>query len=274
MLYGAMNSPLRPLFQEVDTIAGLGFNFLELTMDPPYAHHSAVRQQGEKLLKALERNGLALVCHLPTFVSTADLTESLREASIQETIQSLRVAAELHPLKVVLHPSFIQGLGAAMVDRARPLAEQALERILEEAGRLAVHVCVENLFPRSLSLFDPEDFAAVLERFPAVGLTLDTGHAHIGSKGEDRAVAFIRRFGDRIGHIHASDNSGREDEHLPIGVGTTDFGPIVAALRAIDYDETITLEVFSRDTDYLRISREKLAAMFRVSRPGCAGACS
>lgn len=257
-----MNSPLRPLLDEVDAIAALGFDFLELTMDPPYAHHGAIRQQEKEFLRGLERTGLALVCHLPTFVSTADLTESLREASIQETIQSLRVAAVLHPLKVVLHPSFIQGLGAAMIERARPLAEQALDRILEEAGSLGVSLCVENLFPRSLSLFNPEDFASILEKFPAVRLTLDTGHAHIGAKGEDRAVAFIRRFGGRIGHIHASDNSGREDEHLPIGVGTTDFKLIVKALKGIGYDETITLEVFSRDTDYLKISREKLAAMF------------
>ena len=167
-----------------------------------------------------------------------------------------------HPLKIVLHPSFIQGLGAAMVERARPYAMESLWRILEEADRLSAVVCVENLFPRSLSLFQPEDFDSVFERFPAAKLTLDTGHAHIGDQGEERAIAFIRRFGGRIGHIHASDNSGREDEHLPIGVGTVDFTKIVSGLKGIGYDETITLEVFARDRDYLKISREKLSGLF------------
>ena len=67
---------------------------------------------------------------------------------------------------------------------------------------------------------------------------------------------------NRIGHVHASDNSSRDDEHLPVGVGTIDFPEFVKALKGIGYDDTITLEVFSRDRDYLRISREKLAAMF------------
>jgi sugar phosphate isomerase/epimerase len=119
MLYGAMNSPLAPLLKEVEQIGVLGFDYLELTMDPPYAHHAAIGQQKEALLGTLERFGMALVCHLPTFVSTADLTKSLREASIQETILSLRTASELEPLKVVLHPSVIQGLGAMMKDQAR-----------------------------------------------------------------------------------------------------------------------------------------------------------
>jgi sugar phosphate isomerase/epimerase len=262
MLYGAMNSPLRPLLTELEEMAGLGFDYLELTMDPPHAHYGVIREKKGELLKALDRQRMGLVCHLPTFVSTADMTESLREASIQETLHSLRVAAEIKPLKAVLHPSFIQGLGVMMMEQARKYAVEALDRILEEADRLRLMVCVENLFPRSFSLVDPEDFDGLLKKFPAAGLTLDTGHAHIGRGGEERILEFIRRFAAAIHHVHASDNSGREDEHLPIGVGTIDFPKVVKALKGIGYDETITLEVFARDRDYLRISREKLSGMF------------
>ncbi len=262
MLYGAMNSPLRPLLKEVEEIGGLGFDYLELTMDSPHAHYGVIREQKRALLKALERFGMALVCHLPTFVSTADLTEGLREASIQETLLSLREASGLNPLKVVLHPSFIQGLGAMMMGQARQYAMQSLDRILKEADRLAVSVCVENLFPRSLSLVNPEDFDDLFEKFPGARLTLDTGHAHIGRGGDERIVAFIQRFAGSIGHVHASDNFGREDDHLPIGAGSIDFPKIVKALKGIGYDDTITLEIFSRDRDYLCISREKLSGMF------------
>jgi sugar phosphate isomerase/epimerase len=262
MLYGAMNSPLRPLLPEIEEMARLGFDYLELTMDPPHAHHGVILQKKRELLKALERHGMGLVCHLPTFVSTADMTESLREASIQETLHSLRVAADLKALKAVLHPSFIQGLGVLMMDRARRYAVEALDRILEEADLLGVTVCVENLFPRSFSLVEPEDFDGLLKRFPAARLVLDTGHAHIGRGGEQRILEFIGRFAAAIHHVHASDNSGRDDEHLPIGVGSIDFPKVVKALKGIGYDETITLEIFAQDRDYLRISRDKLSAMF------------
>lgn len=262
MLYGAMNRPFAPLLEEVEEIGDLGFDYLELTMDPPYAHHAAIGNQKQALVDALDRLGMRLVCHLPTFVSTADLTDSLREASIQETLLSLRRARELEALKVVLHPSIIQGLGAMMQERARQFAVQALDRILKEADRLRICVCVENLFPHSLSLAEPEDFDFLFEQYPSTRLTLDMGHAHLGGGGDERIVSFIQRHGGRIGHIHASDNFGRADDHLPIGAGSTDFPRIVKALQSIGYDDTITLEIFSRDRDYLRISREKLTDLF------------
>jgi len=37
MLYGAMNFPVRSILQELETISRLGFDYLELTMDPPKA---------------------------------------------------------------------------------------------------------------------------------------------------------------------------------------------------------------------------------------------
>ncbi len=261
MRYGVMNAPMRPLLQEIDALGPLGFDYLELTMDAPYAHHAVLLDQKAAIEKALARFHLALVCHLPTFVSTADLTDRLREASIEETRLSLQAAAELHPLKVVLHPSFIHGLGAMMPEIAQRHARAAMERLLNEAERLKLTVCVENMFPRSLSLVRPEEFDALFASHPVAKLTLDTGHAHIGG-GTQRVLSFIERFAGRIGHIHASDNFGREDEHLPIGVGAIDFPKVVQALRHAGYDDTITLEVFSRDRDYLRISREKLVALF------------
>jgi sugar phosphate isomerase/epimerase len=36
----------------------------------------------------------------------------------------------------------------------------------------------------------------------------------------------------------------------------------VKALKGIGYNDTITLEVFSRDRDYLKMSRKKMEEMF------------
>jgi len=54
---------------------------------------------------------MELVCHLPTFLSTADLTQSIRDASLHEILRSLETASELEAEKVVLHPSHIVGNG-------------------------------------------------------------------------------------------------------------------------------------------------------------------
>jgi len=261
MLYGAMNFPVLPVLKEIETISGLGFDYVELTMDPPQAHYSMLQEKKEEILRALDGKGMALVCHLPTFVSTADLTDSLRETSLKEVIHSLEVAAQLGAMKVVLHPSFIGGLGVFVMDRARVYAMKALDIITEKAEDLGLCLCIENMFPRSNFLVEPEDFVEIFKSFPNLKMTLDPGHANIEGRGEKRALEFIRRFPDRIHHIHANDNFGKEDNHLPIGAGIIDFPKIVKALKEIGYDGTVTLEVFSRDREYLRISREKFAKM-------------
>lgn len=264
MLYGAMNFPVRSVIKELDSISELKFDYLELTMDPPQAHYKMIREEKKNLLRALDHHKMKILCHLPTFVSTADLTPSLREASLNEVLKSLDVAAELGCFKVVLHPSYMLGLSVFVMEKAREYALESLDAIIEKVDQLGLIICLENMFPRTHSLVEPDDFVEIFEKFPKLKLTLDTGHAHIGDKDGSRALDFIKRFPDRISHIHASDNLGEEDNHLPVGAGTVNFTEIVKAIKEIGYDDTITLEVFSKDRDYLRISREKLETMFAV----------
>jgi sugar phosphate isomerase/epimerase len=261
MLYGAMNFPITPILEELEAISKLGFDYLELTMDAPQAHYQLIREIKDELLQALERFHMGLVCHLPTFVSTADLTEGLREASLNEVLGSLEVAAELRAMKVVLHPSPHRGLSVFVIDQARQYALRSLEAVVNKADQLGLPLCLENMCPQSNSLVNPEDFVEIFAHFPGLRMTLDTGHAHIEDKGGGRVLEFVERFPERIFHVHANDNLGREDNHLPIGTGTIDFLEILGALKAMGYDETITLEVFSKDRDYLRMSRDKLATM-------------
>lgn len=261
MIYGAMNFPIRPVMEELAIISDLGFDYLELTMDPPQAHHEAVARQREQIADALARNNMSLICHLPTFLSTADLSDRVRNAALEEMLDSLEIAATLHALKVVVHPSYVTGLGVFVLDQVRQYAQDSLAALVRRSDELAISLCLENMFPQTNSLVEPEDFAQIMEQFPTLKMTLDTGHANIGSKREKRCLAFIRRFPDRIDHLHVSDNFGKEDNHLPVGTGTIDFVRIIKALKSNGYDGTVTFEVFSRDKDYLRISREKFDAI-------------
>ena len=207
---------------------------------------------------------MGLICHLPSFLSTADLTERLREASMHEVFDCLETARELAPMKVVLHPSYITGLAKMVPDLANQYAAESLERIAQKAEDLRLVLCIENMFPGAGSIVDPDHFEPILQRYPNMKLTLDIGHANIGAKGDKRNLSFIDKLGSRIGHIHASDNLGKQDNHLPIGAGTVDFKKIVKRLKKIGYDETVTLEIFSNDKDYLRISKEKFAGLWEA----------
>ncbi len=257
MRYGAMNHAARPVLGELAEIAELGFDYLELTLDPPEAHYSQVRRLGADLRSELHRREMDLVCHMPTFVSLADLTDSIRQASVGEVLASLEAAAELQPRCVVLHPAYISGMGPFVMDQARQHALDSLAAIAERAEELGLIVCLENMFPRTRFCVEPEDFNQVLEQFPALQLTLDIGHGCIGSPRGKRVKDFIEQFGQRIHHLHVSDNFGKQDDHLPIGSGSIPFASILEKLKATGFDRTVTFEIFTDDRQQLTQSRRQ-----------------
>jgi sugar phosphate isomerase/epimerase len=211
----------------------------------------------QTIINDLRSHKMSIICHLPTFVSTADLTDSIRHASVQEMFQSLEVAAELGAQKVVLHPGHIGGLGIYVIETAMTHANSSLAAIIQRAQKLGLCVCLENMFPRCRAFVEPDEFMDILERFPDLKLTLDTGHANIGTPNGRRILEFIEKFGHRIGHLHLSDNLGQRDDHLPLGNGIIDFAKIARAIKNCGYDETATLEIFSEDRQALVQSRQK-----------------
>ncbi len=264
MRFGAMNFPVRPVLEEIDAFGALGMDYLELAMDSPMAHYSIVMEQKNPIRKALRRWKMGLVCHLPTFVYLAHLTESIRHASMQEVIGALETASDLGVEKVVAHPGYIEGLAVHVLEDALDLAMAALEKIWQRSSQLGLMLCIENMFPRVGPFVEPADFDPIFTSFPEMKLVLDTGHANIGDRGGHRLLDFIHRFGPRLGHLHVSDNNGQWDEHLPVGHGNIGFKPMVRALKQVGYDDTMTLEIFSPDRTNLVASRRKLEKILEI----------
>lgn len=262
MLYGATNNPLRPVINEIKTIAALGFDYLELCLDPPEGLPGNLRAQKEEIRSVLDGQGLTLlVGHLPVGVWLADAYASIREASVGEVRLALETCAELGIKKAVIHPGYLTGLIRLTPHIGKGLAEETMGQVLEAARRLGVTLCLENLFPWAGHMYRPEEFPEILEKFPDLMMTLDLGHANIKAPA-DRARRFVEMAGGRIRHVHAGDNSGRDDEHLPVGAGRADMAGGLAALKELGYDETITIEVFAPDRDYLASSLAKVKAMW------------
>ncbi len=261
MKYGAMNFPIRPLLKEIQGMGEMGFDYVEITMDPPEATPQKVLAQKKTILDLLERNHMGIMGHLPTFVLPADLYERFRKASLEENFEALEAGAELGMRKMVLHPGVLTGLGKLVPDRAKGYGMESMESILKKANQLGITLCFENMFPQAHFLSQPHEFQEVFEAFPEARLTLDIGHANLGG-GRNRSFEFIQRYGYRLGHVHVGDNFGKEDSHLPVGAGVIDFDKILKEIKEALYDDTMTIEVFSRDRDYLRISMEKMKRMW------------
>jgi len=262
MIYGATNHPLRPLTEEIKAVAALGFDYLEISLDPPHGLPEKLRLRLAEVRSALAGEGLALpVVHLPTFVWLADVYSSIREASLAEVFKALDLAAEMGVGKAVLHPGYLTGLMTFASDIGKKYATESLDRIIDRAAGLGVTICLENLFPRAGHMYRPGEFTGVLDRHPGLMMTLDLGHANIRAP-KGGPAAFVEAARGRIGHVHVGDNNGREDEHLPLGAGRLDLAGGLAAVKAAGYDQTITLEIFSPDRDYLAMSLRKVRAVW------------
>jgi sugar phosphate isomerase/epimerase len=175
---------------------------------------------------------------------------------LDETIQ---LAHQLDIDLVTVHPPMLSRR-VQVVDRRRILRHfiVAASRAVTEAEKVGCSISVENMDHDS---FTTDDFKELFKEVPDLGFTLDVGHANIGTP-KNLSQDYLVEFGKRLKHIHISDNlGGYADLHLPIGAGTIDFQKVIRAIRRAQYEATITLEVFSSDRSYLRISKEKISQM-------------
>ncbi|KPJ58150.1 MAG: hypothetical protein AMJ42_03795, partial [Deltaproteobacteria bacterium DG_8] len=193
-----------------------------------------------------------------------DLYESIRNSSINEYIKALEAGVALGIKKFVIHPAAIRGLGKQVKHKAIKYANESLSVIVSKATDLNVTLHIENMFPETHASTEPHEFENIFLKHPELKFTLDIAHAHIGTK-KDRSPEFIKRYADKLFHVHISDNFGKDDSHLPIGAGMIDFRKIFKELKNIGFDETMTLEVFSRDRDYLKMSLTKIKQMWERS---------
>ena len=71
----------------------------------------------------------------------------------------------------------------------------------------------------------------------------------------------MHRLGEKLLHVHLSENDGTADQHLPLGSAPrskTNWPQHIQKLKATGYDGTITLEVFSPEKENLLVSRDLL----------------
>ncbi len=94
---------------------------------------------------------------------------------------------------------------------------------------------------------------------PSLGLNLDVAHAAL-EVPVNRTDHFLDLLGDRLVHVHVSDNDGRQDLHQPVGTVRLPLQSLLRQVQATGYDAGITLEVFVDDPRYVALSREIVAA--------------
>jgi sugar phosphate isomerase/epimerase len=181
---------------------------------------------------------------------------------IDKVQRSVALAEELEVPVVVVHPPF----------RWQRTYGTWLDMFVSSRTADDVTIAVENMCPfgggfatnlhRAMT---PEE----LQRFP--NITLDTSHA---AASRVNPLRFLDAFGDRVRHIHLSNNSGKGwDSHSAIDIGVLDMKAIIAGISRSGYSGGISLELdlrhaFKRSNtvhDYLVQNRLTFEALKQVS---------
>ena len=244
-----MNNPARDILKEITRTADLGFEFLDLTLEPPATR--ADRVDARRIRTGLAAKDLGVVGHTAYYLPFASAFDTVQDAAITEAERCLEVFAAVGATLMNIHLDCrVPGHDPGFINRRNI---EALERLLPTAVRLGITLMVENAEGD-----DAEALAPVLDALPAVGLHLDIGHANIGTGRRSNTASLLAGYGARLKHVHLSDNKGKSDDHLAIGAGTIDWRRELRAVKAAGYDGTFTLGTFYGDSSLITYSQQRV----------------
>lgn len=190
-----------------------------------YNHHLSI--SGPFLREFLKSNPLALQVHAPlSDINIASFSEKVRDASITEVVEAVRMAAGLGARMVTFHPGHLSPVAMLDPGRLRARTRDAVKIIARAGAENGMPLALENMPKMKLAAFPgPADLLECVEGTD-VGLCLDVGHCNTTGNLDDYiAVA------DRIRNIHIHDNNGGWDEHLELGAGNLPLEKVVSTLK-------------------------------------------
>lgn len=246
-------------FDAVEILSEIGYSAIALTIDhltlTPFGNTYLATRQVDLLAKATEDAKMRTVVetgarflldprhkHEPTFITPEAKGRDLRYEFMRHCIDT---AQTLKSDCVSVWSGRL--LDDVSFDVAMNRLVASLEPVLQYAADRDVVIGFE---PEPGMLIDTMDkFDQLRERIdaPNFKLTLDIGHLHC--QRETPLGDYIRRFGDQIVNIHLEDMKAGVHEHLPFGEGEIDFPPIFKALKEIDYQGPINVELSRHSHD-------------------------
>jgi D-psicose/D-tagatose/L-ribulose 3-epimerase len=228
----------RPTKFGLEQTKRIGFDTIDIFIDPT---DSDVVEQ-TLIKRECDRLGLPIVSIACVAVGLIDFNPSVQRFHIERCKAYLDLAYQYEAKNVLLV------IGEYIWNQeVIPPAEQwatgvkHLQTLGEYAERLGVEIAIE-LEPFHLSLVKDVD---TMVRFlddvnrPAVKANIDVSHLVL-SKVPPEDLA---RLKGRAAHVHISDCDGKVHGDLPPGRGVVPFEPYLKAIKDLDIDGTISIEL-------------------------------
>ena len=216
----------------------IGFDTIDIFIDPLEAD---IREQ--KLVKdECDRLELPIMSICCVALGLADFNRSVRTFHI-DRVEAFLELAHLYEARNVLLV-----LGEYIWNQeVIPPAEQweygvdSLRQLGHRAEELGVEIAME-LEPFPLSLVNSVDSMVKFLRdvdHPAVKANIDVSHLVLAGVGADE----LAKLKGLATHVHISDCDGKVHGDLPPGRGVVDFAPYLQAIKQLEIDGAISIEL-------------------------------
>jgi sugar phosphate isomerase/epimerase len=260
----------QPFVECLPAVRACGFHIVEGCSLPTHLDYRNRRTVAEAASRLRDLELEAYSFHAP-FASDIDITAldgAARRRAVDEISRAVDAAAALAVRHFVLHPGPENGGG----DRSERLtrmenAAAALDAIAGRCREVGVRLVLENMLPHLFS-GNVRDLLWLLGAVHTneVGICLDTGHAFLS--GDLRHVA--HKLSGHLWMLHASDNRGTFDDHLPPGEGNVPWRDLFGQLARSGFSGAVILEVAGKPDQAALIAGVERARSFlrRLSAGG------
>ncbi len=232
--------------ETIECAATAGYDAIDIWGGRPHAYRNDLREHDIRQIRALVDDfGLEIASLIPAQfnypTSLCHPRKSIRMDSVQYMTLCVETAARLGA--PIISVTAGHTLNDQSLDEGWDLLADSFLRICDFASNYDVLIAIEpavsvetNLINTTIQAMDMIDQLGC----DNLGVLFDTGHALI--VGEDTPSA-IENLGEKLLHLHLSDNDGKQDQHLVPGKGEYDFKSLINALRLALYDGFLTAEL-------------------------------
>ncbi|MBS7636263.1 sugar phosphate isomerase/epimerase [Candidatus Bathyarchaeota archaeon] len=235
----------KPFNKMVKQITNIKTNNIEIVDD---GFHALNKRRATTLKDIGESHNIKFSVHAPfADINIASPSRAILKAMLKRLENSIRLASFLEARAWVFHPGLKTGVSMFYPGedwKQNRKTAQLLYKIAKDHG---LEIAIENVpEPYPFLMKGVKDFDRFFnEVSEPIGLALDIGHSNINGQTEH----FLRTFADKIVHIHAHDNDGKDDSHLGIGYGTVNWQKFASLLREISYDKAVIVESVEKVTE-------------------------
>lgn len=249
-----------PLIEALRGIKSAGFAGVEILADVPHAYpDSLTPEMIAEIRRELDRLQLQ-VSNVNANCSFGYWKDAPPEAYFEPSLISPEPKHRADRTRLILKTlEFAHAVGAANIsitsgrclggmppDKAAVQFAESIRPILDRADKIGINIGIEC--EPGLFLEYADELAEWIQRLnhPLLGANLDIGHSQV--LGENLTDA-IRTLGSRIWNMHVEDIPGRKHYHLIPGEGTLPWGEVIGALREINYQRFLTVELYTHTQD-------------------------